>query len=271
MLLVRHRPSVRVRSPSVRVRSSYRAVLRFAVVPAAAPLLAGFWLLGCSRDGPEPSSRPASGPAGAQSATPGGAARAAVESPAPRAALPAVVFLGDSLTAGYGLAEEQAYPALIEDRVRAAGIDLPVVNAGVSGDTSAGGLRRLDWILRQPVAVLVVALGGNDGLRGLPLAQTKQNLARIIERGQAAGARVVLAGMKLPVNYGPQYRAGFEAVYANLARQYAVPFVPFLLEGVGGVARLNQADGLHPTAEGQARIADVVWPTLEPVLREAAR
>lgn len=180
-----------------------------------------------------------------------------------------MVFLGDSLTAGYGLAEEQAFPALLEARMREAGLELPVVNAGVSGDTTAGGLSRLDWVLRQRVGVLVVALGANDGLRGVPVTETRRNLAQIIERGKAEGARVVLAGMRLPVNYGPRYRSAFEVVYAELAKEHRVPIVPFLLDGVGGVARLNQADGIHPTAAGQRVIADVVWPVLEPVVREA--
>jgi acyl-CoA thioesterase-1 len=229
---------------------SYRALLYAAVVSTALALPA------CRRPGEPPQPR----------------AEAAARLPqgAEREGSPAVVFLGDSLTAGYGLAEEQAYPALLEARMREAGIDLPVVNAGVSGDTTAGGLSRLDWILRQRVAVLVVALGANDGLRGVPLDETRRNLARIIGRGQAAGARVVLAGMKLPTNYGPQYRDGFERNYTDLARQYGVSLVPFLLEGVGGVANLNQADGIHPTAEGQRLIADLVWPVLEPAVRRAA-
>jgi acyl-CoA thioesterase-1 len=229
---------------------SYRALLYAAVVSAALALAA------CRRPGEPPQPR-----AEATARLPQGAEREEA---------PAVVFLGDSLTAGYGLSEEQAYPALLEARMREAGIDLPVVNAGVSGDTTAGGLARLDWILRQKVAVLVVALGANDGLRGVPLGETRRNLARIIERGQAAGARVVLAGMKLPTNYGPQYRDGFERNYTDLARQYGVSLVPFLLEGVGGVTSLNQADGIHPTAEGQRLIADLVWPVLEPVVRQAA-
>jgi acyl-CoA thioesterase-1 len=232
---------------------SYRALVGAAVVSAALALAA------CRRPGEPPQPRAEATARALQAAEP------------VREDAPAVVFLGDSLTAGYGLSEEQAYPALLEARMHEAGIDLPVVNAGVSGDTTAGGLARLDWVLRQKVAVLVVALGANDGLRGVPLDETRRNLARIIERGQAAGTRVVLAGMKLPTNYGPQYRDGFERIYADLARQYGLPLVPFLLEGVGGVGRLNQADGIHPTAEGQRLIADVVWPVLEPLVREAAR
>ena len=241
--------------------TSYRAARNPAVVRAPlAALVIALALAACSR-GPEP-------------AAPAPESRTAPAEPdavSPAADLPAVVFLGDSLTAGYGLAEEQAFPALLEARMRAAGIDLPIVNAGVSGDTTAGGLARLDWLLRQPVAVLVVALGGNDGLRGTPLAETERNLAAIIERGREAGARVILAGMKLPVNYGPVYRPGFERIFRDLARRYDVPLIPFLLEGVGGVARLNQADRIHPTAEGQRVIAEVVWPVLEPVVRQAFR
>jgi acyl-CoA thioesterase I len=234
---------------------SYRALAGATVVSTALVLAA------CRPSGPP---QPKAGEPGVASAA------APAEAP-PRADLPAVVFLGDSLTAGYGLSEEQAYPALLEARMHEAGLRLPVVNAGVSGDTTAGGLSRLDWILRQKVAVLVVALGANDGLRGVPLEETRRNLSRIVERARAAGAQVILAGMRLPVNYGPQYRSGFERIYADLARRYGVPVVPFLLEGVGGVARLNQADGIHPTAEGQRIIADVVWPVLEPLVREVAR
>jgi acyl-CoA thioesterase-1 len=234
---------------------SYRGRLAPTVTRAAVALVASFLATACS---------PPSQPPAPQTAE-------AVAAPSPRAGGPAVVFLGDSLTAGYGLAEEQAFPALLEARMREAGLDLPVVNAGVSGDTTAGGLSRLDWIFRQRVGVLVVALGGNDGLRGVPVAETRRNLAQIIERGKSAGARVVLAGMKLPVNYGPQYRRQFEVIYPELAKRYAVPLVPFLLEGVGGVARLNQADGIHPTAEGQRIIADLLWPVLEPVLKDTVQ
>jgi acyl-CoA thioesterase I len=184
---------------------------------------------------------------------------------------PAVVFLGDSLTAGQGLSSEEAYPALIAARMRAAGIQLPVVNAGVSGDTTGAGLSRLGKLLGAPVAVLLLALGANDGLVRAPLESIRDNLSQAVERAQAAGARVVMVGMKLPLSFDPSYRAGFEQVFADLARQYRLAFVPFLLEGVGGVPRLNQADGIHPTAEGQRIMASVVWPTLEPLLRELAQ
>lgn len=186
-------------------------------------------------------------------------------------AAPAVVFLGDSLTAGQGVSSEEAYPALIAARMRAAPIQLPVINAGVSGDTTGAGLSRLGKILGEPVAVLVLALGANDGLLHAPLKSIRGNLSQAVERAQAAGARVVLVGMKLPLSFDPSYRAGFEQLFADLAEQHHLAFVPFLLEGVGGVPRLNQADGIHPTAEGQRIMANVVWPTLEPVLREAAQ
>jgi acyl-CoA thioesterase-1 len=182
-----------------------------------------------------------------------------------------IVCLGDSLTAGLGLPTQQSYPSLLQERVDATGLDFQVVNAGVSGDTSAGGLSRLDWALQGDVRILVVALGGNDGLRGLPPEALKQNLADIIERAQARGVRVVLAGMEAPPNYGRQYIAAFHKVYPALASEYHVPFVPFLLEHVAGIERLNQPDGIHPTAEGARVVADNVWAVLKPIAeREAA-
>jgi acyl-CoA thioesterase I len=145
------------------------------------------------------------------------------------------------------------------------------VNAGVSGDTSAGGLSRLDWALQGDVRVLVVALGGNDGLRGLPPQELKQNLAEIIDRAQARRIRVILAGMEAPPNYGPDYLVSFHKVYPALAQKYHVPFVPFLLQGVAGIDRLNQPDGIHPNAEGARMVADNIWAVLEPIAREEAR
>jgi acyl-CoA thioesterase-1 len=146
-----------------------------------------------------------------------------------------------------------------------------VVNAGVSGDTSAGGLSRLDWALQGDVRVLVVALGGNDALRGLPPAQLEQNLAAIIERAQVRGIRVVLAGMESPPNWGRDYNVSFHKVYTSLATKYRVPLVPFLLAGVAGSEALNQPDGIHPTAAGARIVADNVWAVLEPVLQETGR
>ncbi|MEW6319860.1 MAG: arylesterase [Acidobacteriota bacterium] len=184
---------------------------------------------------------------------------------------PRVVFLGDSLTAGLGLPEDQSYPALIQQRIDEAGLGFTVVNAGVSGDTSAGGLRRLAWSIEGDARVLVVALGANDGLRGLPPAEMQRNLAAIIERARGAGLRVILAGMEAPPNIGPEYTAAFRRVYTDLAREHDVPLIPFLLQDVAGVASLNQADGIHPNARGAAIMADTVWRTLGPVLTAVSR
>jgi acyl-CoA thioesterase I len=177
-----------------------------------------------------------------------------------------IVALGDSLTAGLGVGADEAYPALLQARLRRDGFAYRVVNAGVSGDTSAGGLRRIDWALRLSPAVVIVALGANDGLRGQPPEALRDNLTRIIERARAAGARVLLAGMRVPPNYGDDYARAFAGVYPAVAKATGVPLAPFLLDGVAGNPRLNQADGIHPTAEGQRRIAEVVWPYLKPLL-----
>lgn len=183
---------------------------------------------------------------------------------------PLVVFLGDSLTAGYGLAEEQAFPALVAAALRAEGRAVRVVNAGVSGDTTAGGLRRVDWLVRQRPDVLVVCLGGNDGLRGLALEDSERNLRETVARARAAGARVLLAGMLIPPNYGPDYTEAFAAMYPRVAEEAGVVLLPFLLEGVGGDPALNQADGIHPTAEGQAIVAETVLPYVVALLDEVA-
>jgi acyl-CoA thioesterase-1 len=186
------------------------------------------------------------------------------------AARPRVVILGDSLTAGLGLDPEQAFPALIQERVDASSLDFEVVNAGVSGDTSAGGLRRLDWALDGAVQVLVVALGGNDGLRGLPPEDLRENLRTIIERAQSRGISVVLAGMEAPPNLGAEYTNAFRGVYRELAREYDLVLVPFLLDGVAGISDLNQRDGIHPNAEGARIIAGHVWAAVSPLLGGAA-
>ena len=186
--------------------------------------------------------------------------------PAPAAGRPRIVALGDSLTAGLGLSTADAYPALLQQRVQAEGLDFEVVNAGVSGDTSAGGLSRLDWALEGDVRVLIVALGGNDALRGLPTDQLQHNLARIIERAQAKGITVILAGMEAPPNYGRDYIVAFHKVYPALAKQYNVAFVPFLLQGVAGSEGLNQRDGIHPTAAGARVVAANVWGALKPIV-----
>jgi acyl-CoA thioesterase-1 len=179
---------------------------------------------------------------------------------------PRVVILGDSLTAGLGLAPETAYPSLLQQRIDRDGLKYEVVNAGVSGDTSAGGLSRLDWALDGDVRVLVVALGGNDALRGLPVEELRRNLSVIIERAQSRKIRVLLAGMEAPPNFGRSYTVSFHRIYPELADQYKVALVPFLLEGVAGIESLNQRDGIHPTTEGARIIADTVWRELKPML-----
>jgi acyl-CoA thioesterase-1 len=192
-------------------------------------------------------------------------------SPPPIAAAdrPSVVFLGTSLTAGLGLEPEQAYPALIQRKIDSAGLGYRVVNAGVSGETSAGARRRVDWLLREPVAVLVLETGANDGLRGLPPDSLRANIQAVFDRAKAISPtpKLVLVGMRVPPNYGRAYTDRFRAVYPEVARANGAELVPFLLDGVGGVAGLNQADGIHPTAEGQRVMAETVWRVLEPVLK----
>ena len=187
-------------------------------------------------------------------------------SPSIAAAERVIVALGDSLTAGLGVAQEDAYPALLQARLRREGYDYRVVNAGVSGDTSAGGLRRLDWALRANPEILIVALGANDGLRGLPVAALRDNLMRIVQSAQANGVRVLLVGMRMPPNYGAQYTSAFAAVFPDVARATGATLAPFLLDGVAADPRFNQADGIHPTAAGYRVIAERLWPQLRPLL-----
>jgi acyl-CoA thioesterase-1 len=177
-----------------------------------------------------------------------------------------VVVLGDSLAAGLGLPEAEAFPALVEARLREEGLDVEVVNAGVSGDTTAGGLSRLNWVLQRPTDVLVVELGGNDALRGQPLENTEANLREIVRRGRAAGAEVVLLGMDVPSNYGPDYAAAFADLYPRVAAEEGALLVPGFVREVGSDPALLQADGLHPTAEGQRRLAEALLPALAGVL-----
>jgi acyl-CoA thioesterase-1 len=175
--------------------------------------------------------------------------------------LPRVVFLGDSLTAGLGVDADQAFPALVGEMLEQESRPVEVVNAGVSGDTTAGGLRRLDWLLRQKPDVVVVGLGGNDGLRGLELSASEENLRAIARKSRDAGASVLLLGMLIPPNYGPEYTEQFRQIYPRVAKETGATLLPFLLEGVGGDPRLNQPDGIHPTAEGHRAIArNVVTP-----------
>jgi acyl-CoA thioesterase-1 len=184
---------------------------------------------------------------------------------------PLVVFLGDSLTAGLGVGEAEAFPEQVRRRLAAEGVALRVVNAGVSGDTTAGGRARLGWVLRQEPSVLVVGLGANDGLRGLALEETEANLRAIVTTARDAGARVLLLGMLLPPNYGPDYTEAFREIFPRLARELEVPLVPFLLTGVASIAELNQADGIHPTAAGHRLIADNLLPQLRALLEADGR
>lgn len=177
-----------------------------------------------------------------------------------------IVAFGDSITAGLGVPPEQAYPARLEARLRAEGYAYRVLNAGVSGDTTAGGLRRVEWALRAAPEIAIVVLGANDGLRGQDLAAVRANLVEIVARFQAAGARVLLGGMRLPSNYGA-YGRDFERLFEAVARERRAGLVPFFLDGVGGVARLNQADGIHPTGEGYQAVVDHLWPHLRPLLK----
>ena len=180
-----------------------------------------------------------------------------------------VVFFGDSLSAGLGVDLEAAFPALIQKKIDAAGLPWRVVNAGLSGETSAGGRRRINWILKQPVDCLVLELGGNDGLRGFAPNETRANLQAIIDQVRAVNPRVhvLLAGLLMPPNFGEDQTREFAAIYPALAEKNRVALVPFLLASVGGVEELNQADGIHPTAAGHAIVAATVWKFLQPLLQ----
>jgi len=237
--------------------------LRYTVAIALALLLTA--IAGCGRESAEPARAPATRmEARPESAAAGPRARSDERGDT----RPLVVFLGDSLTAGLGLSPDEAYPSLLQQKIDAEGFGFKVVNAGVSGDTSAGGLSRLDWALEGDVRVMVVALGGNDALRGLPVVELRKNLSTIIERAQAETIQVVLAGMEAPPNFGQAYIVSFRQVYEDLSRKYGVPLIPFLLQGVAGIEGLNQRDGIHPTAEGARTVAENVWTVLRPTLRK---
>jgi len=180
-----------------------------------------------------------------------------------------VLFLGDSITAGYGLDITQAYPALIQEKIDAKNWPFKVVNAGQSGDTTAGGLNRIDWLLRSRIDVLFLELGANDGLRGLPAENVQKNLQAIIDRVKTKypEVKIVIAGMKVPPNMGRSYSDQFQSIFVSLAKKNNAPLIPFILEGVGGVRDLNLPDGIHPTARGHEIVAANVWKALEPVLQ----
>jgi acyl-CoA thioesterase I len=179
-----------------------------------------------------------------------------------------VLFFGDSLTAGYGLSPEQAFPALVEKNCSQNGIRCKAINAGLSGETSAGGLSRIDWVLRQPIDVFVLELGANDGLRGLPLDQTKKNLQAIIDKVKAKypTTKIVIAGMMVPPNLGPEYTANFKEIFPELAKKNNATLIPFLLKDVAGYEKLNQGDGIHPNQEGHKIVAKNVYYVLSPLL-----
>lgn len=242
-------------------------LLRFRNRPFAPPRPTAIWVLllgsllavGCTSDN-------ASAPPSTEAQPP------AAESPATASDAEArrILVLGNSIAAGYGLNPEQAFPALLQHKIDSLGWDFEVVNAGVSGETTAGGLSRLDWLLREPVSVLILELGGNDGLRGTPPEATRDNLEAIIDRTRARypDVRILLAGMQVPTNLGPTYTAQFRALYPDIAEAKDTELIPFLLEDVGGVPDLNQPDGIHPTAEGQRIVAQNVWEVLRPVLQD---
>jgi len=179
-----------------------------------------------------------------------------------------IVFYGNSLTAGYGVSPSEAFPAIIQKKIDSLGLPYNVINAGVSGETSSGGKTRIDWILREPVDIFILELGANDGLRGTPLSETKRNLQDIIDKVKTKypNAKLVFAGMEIPPNMGQAYTTEFRNIYTDLAAKNKMTLIPFLLEGVGGEPELNQADGIHPTAEGHLIVAENVWKQLEKLL-----
>ena len=194
----------------------------------------------------------------------------AEESPNANAANKRIVILGDSITVGYGLDPKEAYPALLQKKIDIAKLPYTVANAGVSGDTTAGGLRRVAWVMGKGADVLVIALGGNDGLRGISPEETKKNLLGIIAKARSKNPeiQILLAGMQMPDNMGPNFTARFKAVFPEAAKESQATLVPYLLEGVGGVEKLNQADGIHPTPEGQAKVVDNIWKILHPAITQ---
>ncbi len=246
--LSRQTPSARRRSTPA--ASTIALLLTLLVLPA------------CGR-----STTPADAVQGGDPVTPPPAATPAqTPAPAPTAARARIVVLGDSLAAGLGLSANQAFPAILQEKIDAAALPFEVVNAGVSGDTSASGVRRLDWALTGDVRILVVELGANDGLRGLPVEELRRNLTAIVQEARRRGLSVVLCGMEAPPNFGARYTDAFRQVYVDLAREHDLAFVPFLLNGVAGLPTLNQGDGIHPNEKGARLVADTVWAVLRPVI-----
>lgn len=224
-------------------------------------------LTGCGTESSN-SSSPDGAPARPTAAADSTATTAPADSAASEEAI-RVLVLGNSIAAGSGVDPDEAFPARLQQRVDSLGWNVEIINGGVSGETTAGGLRRIDWLLRQPTDVLIVELGGNDGLRGTDLDATRENLQAIIDKARAEypDVRILLAGMQLPPNLGPDYTQRFRSLYPELAKANNVGLIPFLLEDVGGVDSLMQSDGIHPTAEGQRIVADNVWDELRPVIQ----
>jgi len=251
----------------VTLRMTGAACLLSSRVSASEPVVARD--AGVDRSAISPATRAGKASSSSTDKSPEKALEKASGTPSPSPAEKTLVVLGDSLSAGFGVDPGEAWPARIQDMIRQAGLPWKLVNAGVSGDTSAGGLRRLDWILRRPVDALLIELGGNDGLRGLPLEATRTNLQAVIERTRAKfpDARIVLAGMRMPDNFGEAYTRQFEGLYRDLAEKQRVVLIPFLLEGVGGRPELNLPDQIHPNAEGHRLVATNVWKALLPVLQ----
>jgi acyl-CoA thioesterase I len=241
---------------SLRPRSTFALVVWLVAATSCSGLLPSSCSFGAER------ARDGSGNAGSPAPAPA--------DPTAPPARPKVVILGDSLTAGYGLLESASFPSVLQQKLDEDGYNFEIVNAGVSGDTTAGGLRRLDWALEGDVKVLVVALGGNDGLRGLSIAEMKQNVTTIITKARERNVVVILAGMEAPPNYGPEYVQSFRAAFQDVARQQRVLFIPFLLDKVAGIPSLNQADGIHPNPQGARIVADTVWTVLRSVLDQMA-
>jgi acyl-CoA thioesterase-1 len=228
------------------------------VLLVCAALAAGL-LAGCQRPDPSPATPPPAAPSPAPSSSP---AAAEIDR------RPLIVAFGDSLTAGYGLTAGESYPSLLQRRIDEKHYQFRVVNAGLSGDTSAGGLRRIDQSLKGEVRFLILELGANDALRGQPVADMKKNLAQIIQRAQSHQVTVILAGMEAPPNYGSDYTRDFRATFQELAREYRLQLIPFILAGVGGLAQYNQQDGIHPNVKGVEIVTENVWRVLEPLLAQ---
>jgi acyl-CoA thioesterase-1 len=242
---------------------SIKKDVRYVGLCAGASFVASLLLTGC---GPAAKDKTA---AAATAATPVASVTPASALPSPAAAsMPTVLFIGTSLTAGLGLQEGQAYPALVQAKADSAGVPIRAVNAGVSGETSAGALNRIDWLMREPADIVVIETGANDALRALPVSEARANIGQILDRIKAAKpkARIFLIQMEAPPNLGQQYTVAFHKMYGDLAREKGAILMPFLLNGVAGVADLNQNDGLHPNVRGERIVASNVWKALKPVL-----